>query len=101
MNASDVAGLRISALPANSDVDFVLSITPFSQDGVAPIVFGAARTLGVTVDAVADLPTPSVLPAGVEDAPVALSIAAALADADGSESLSAVTISGVPRAIRN
>ncbi|WP_293420331.1 type I secretion C-terminal target domain-containing protein [Phreatobacter sp.] len=95
--AAEVASLRVSGLPANADADFVLTITPFAQDGAGPMVFGAARTLAVTVDAVADTPSLVALPAsGVEDTPIALSISAALADLDGSETLGAVTLSGVP-----
>jgi VCBS repeat-containing protein len=54
------------------------------------------QTIHVTVNAVADLPTLSVAAAsGNAGAPIALNIASALADTDGSESLS-IRVSGLP-----
>lgn len=51
----------------------------------------------VIVDAVAEPPTLVVLPAsGAEDGVIALSLSAALADSDGSETLGPVLIGGVP-----
>ena len=55
------------------------------------------ETIDVTVDAVADAPTLTVADAtGNEDSAIALSIASSLTDTDGSESLSDITISGLP-----
>ena len=55
-----------------------------------------SATIDVTVEAVADVPVLEVSDAvGNEDTPIALNVSAALADTDGSETLS-VTIGGVP-----
>jgi len=54
-------------------------------------------TLAVTVAAVADAPTLDVVNvSGDEDTAIALDISAALTDLDGSETLSDVTLSGIP-----
>src|SRR6185437_7897493 len=80
----------------NSDVDFNLTVKATSTEAAG----GSATTtttLSVTVNAVADAPVVTVTPAvGNEDTAIALNIGAALADTDGSESITNITISGVP-----
>ncbi len=96
VESADLAALLLAGLPSNSDADFILSVTPFSQDGAAPPIAGLAQNLVVTVDAAADAPALTVSAAsGNEDSPIALSIAGALADGDGSELLT-LRIAGVP-----
>ncbi|MFD2264934.1 hypothetical protein ACFSM5_18655 [Lacibacterium aquatile] len=97
VNAADVAGLKIVGLPANSDVDFNLTVTPYSQDGKATPAAGEAQQIHVTIDAVADAPTIKVTGGtGTEDQPIDLNISNALTDTDGSETLGPVVVTGVP-----
>ncbi|NQV98710.1 MAG: tandem-95 repeat protein, partial [Rhodospirillales bacterium] len=85
LTADQVAGVTITP-PANSDVDFTLSVT---ADGVS-------EDLVVTVDAVADAPTATAENvSGVEDTAIELNLGAVLTDTDLSETLS-VSITGVP-----
>ena len=92
---AQLAGLTITP-PANSDADFALTVTATSKETVGNDTASTADTIHVTVDAVADAPTLTVSDAsGNEDTPIALSIASALTDTDGSETLS-ITITGVP-----
>ncbi|MES2905519.1 MAG: hypothetical protein V4691_00560, partial [Pseudomonadota bacterium] len=80
--------------PANYSGTFTLSVTATSAENntTASVV----ATLPVTIIGVADAPTLNVHSvSGNEDAPIALNIAAALVDTDGSETLS-VIVSGVP-----
>ena len=92
---SALTGLTLTP-PANSDADFTLHLAVTSTDSSGSISTTTAD-LPVTVNAVADAPTLSATNAsGNEDATIALDIRAALSDTDGSETLSAVTISGVP-----
>ncbi|HYH22011.1 MAG TPA: tandem-95 repeat protein [Azospirillum sp.] len=74
-------------------IDLTVTATGREADGDAA---ETTRTVSVDVTPVADAPVLSVAGAsGIEDTAVALDLAAMLADADGSETLS-VTISGVP-----
>jgi len=86
-------GLTVTP-PADSDVDFALTVTATATDGSD--VEHTTGTLNVVVDAVADTPA---VDAGDGDGDVGqtipLDISSALADTDGSESLS-ITISDVP-----
>ncbi|PWC87194.1 hypothetical protein TSH100_10375, partial [Azospirillum sp. TSH100] len=94
LTPGQLAGLRITP-PANSDVDFTLTVTTTAQDGTAAPV-SVSAPLAVTVNPVTDTPTLSVSAAsGNEDSAIALTISPALTDTDGSEALS-VTISGIP-----
>ncbi|WP_042696312.1 hypothetical protein, partial [Azospirillum sp. B506] len=89
-----LAGLKITP-PANSDVDFTLTVTTTARDGTADPV-SVSAPLVVTVNPVTDTPTLSVAAAtGSEDTAIPLVINPALTDTDGSEALS-VTISGIP-----
>jgi len=85
VNAVDLEGLTITP-PADSDVDFTLSVT----------ADGNTTDLDVTVNAVADAPTATAEDvSGTEGDPVALDLGAALSDTDGSETLS-ITVGNVP-----
>ncbi|MBM3630049.1 MAG: hypothetical protein FJX21_19830, partial [Alphaproteobacteria bacterium] len=82
--------------PAGSDVAFTLTVvaTAFEVDGSTA---SATALLPVTIVAVADPPIVTTNPAsGNEDTAIALSFTAAVADMDGSESISSYRISGVP-----
>ncbi len=97
---ADVSGWNYAALavrpPANSDVDFTLTVTATATEGANLDAASTLATLGVTVNAVADAPNLVVAPAsGDEDTPIALMIAPSLVDTDGSESLT-VTLTGAP-----
>jgi hypothetical protein len=70
------------------------SFTYTMKDGAGAI---STATVTVNVVAVADAPTLTLAPAvGSEDAPIALSINAALTDTDGSEHLSSLVVSAIP-----
>ena len=94
--AGDLTDLR--TIPAaDSDGDFVLTITATATETQTGDISVATAAIAVTVNAVADTPTISAPPAsGTEDGWIALSISAALADADGSEVLGDITVAGVP-----
>ena len=80
--------------PANSDEDFVLTVTVTSTDGTETAV--TTDVLEVTVDPIADAPVVVSAPAaGTEDTPIDLTIESSLADVDGSEILT-TELSGVP-----
>lgn len=90
---AQLVGLTITP-PANSNVDFVLSVTAIStESGHSAII---SQDLSVVVYGVADAPVLSVVAAnGNEDTAIALNIGAVLTDTDGSEQLS-ILISNVP-----
>ncbi|PIW25834.1 MAG: hypothetical protein COW30_18045, partial [Rhodospirillales bacterium CG15_BIG_FIL_POST_REV_8_21_14_020_66_15] len=95
LSAGQLAGLTITP-PADSDEDFALTVTATGTTESGQQVSSTA-SLNVTVDAVADAPIVTAQDAqGLEDQPVALDITAALADMDGSETITGITISGVP-----
>jgi large repetitive protein len=99
LSPADLANLTVTP-PADSNVDFNLSITATSED-VDPETGAITTTstaveLPVTVLGVADDPSASAGDVtGDEDTAIPLNIASNLTDTDGSEALS-VTISGVP-----
>src|SRR5207248_2659377 len=97
LTPAQLSGLTLTPA-ANSDVGFNLQVTATSTESAnGSTATSTIATLAVTVNAVADAPTVTVTPAsGAEDSPIALNIGAALNDTDGSESITAVTISGVP-----
>ena len=72
--------------PVNSDANFsvTVSVTTTDTGGSTATRTG---THGIIVDAVADLPTGSGSATGSEDTAIPLSISMAVADADGSESI--------------
>lgn len=89
-----LAGLKITP-PLNSDVDFDLSITATSKDGASSEA-SITKTLRVTVDAVADMPTLSVFNVnGNEDTEISLDGKILAAVTDDSETLT-ITISDIP-----
>ncbi|CAA7620022.1 putative Hemolysin-type calcium-binding region [Candidatus Terasakiella magnetica] len=75
-----------------------LTSTQLDPDSQVATTATAVQSFAVHVASVADVPTVTVNAAvsGAVDSPIALSIAPTLADNDGSESISAITISGVP-----
>jgi hypothetical protein len=81
--------------PANSDADFALSVavTTRESDGNERTSLG---THALVVSAVADQPVISGTASGAEDSAIALPITIALGDADGSETLTLVEVTGVP-----
>jgi Ca2+-binding RTX toxin-like protein len=92
---ADLAGLTITPA-ADSDQDFTLTVTATSTEGANGDTAQTVGTIDVSVAADADAPTLAVNDAaGAEDQAIALDIASALTDGDGSETL-AITISGVP-----
>ena len=94
---ADLASLRISGLPLDSDVDFTLTATPYGVAGLAGAPIAGASPIRVVVDAVADVPSFAVSAAsGDEDTAIALNFVAAPTDTDGSETITALRLSGVP-----
>ncbi|MCF7557851.1 retention module-containing protein [Pseudomonas petrae] len=98
--ATDVTDWDLSKLkltpPANFSGDIALTVTATAQDGAAAPV-SKDLTFNVHVAAVADAPT-VIAPAvtGPEDTAIHLNIGTTLVDNDGSESLTHLTVSGVP-----
>jgi hypothetical protein len=91
----NLAQLRITP-PANSDADFTLAVAATATEGANGAVATTNANLAVTVDAIADAPTLAVNPAaGNEDTAITLSVATALVDTDGSETLS-IAVSAIP-----
>ena len=96
----DVTGWMLADLtitpPADSDAGFTLSVTTVSTEASNGDMATTKADLEVTVDAVADAPTLSIVDgSGDEDTAIALSIDPALTDADGSEALS-LQVAGIP-----
>ncbi|MGE0093268.1 MAG: Ig-like domain-containing protein [Alphaproteobacteria bacterium] len=95
LTPGQLAGLTITP-PHNSDADFTLTVSSTSTETANGATSTTTASLAVTVNAVADAPSLAVSDAsGSEDQPIALDIASALTDVDGSETLS-ITIAGVP-----
>ncbi|MCU0805277.1 MAG: DUF4347 domain-containing protein, partial [Burkholderiales bacterium] len=97
---ANVSSWNLAALavrpPANSDVDFTLTVTATATEAIGGATAATTANLAVTVNAVADAPTLVVAPAaGSEDTAIPLSIAPSLVDADGSETLT-LTLTGAP-----
>jgi Ca2+-binding RTX toxin-like protein len=94
----DLAHLTVTP-PANSGVDFALTVTATSQEGASGPTTSTTATLNVTVNPVADAPAIAAAPvsAVASDGAIPLDISVALTDTDGSETLGTnVTIDGVP-----
>ncbi|WP_420904927.1 hypothetical protein [Candidatus Magnetaquiglobus chichijimensis] len=95
LTPDQLAGLEITP-PANSDVDFQLTVTATSTEAENGDTAVRTGTIDVSLAADADQPTLVLSDAtGTEDQPIALNIASLLTDTDNSESLS-ITIGGVP-----
>ncbi len=96
LTLAQLAGLTITP-PADSDVDFTLTVTVTSSELNGGDTATTTVPLLVSVAAVADAPVLTVqVASGNQDSAIALNIAAALSDTDGSELLLDVTISGIP-----
>ena len=97
LTPAELNGLTVT--PAvNSDQDFTLTVTATSTEAAGGTATTVA-TLDVAVSAVADKPIVTIADTTLEtleDGAIALGIGAALADTDGSETLGAIVISGVP-----
>jgi large repetitive protein len=94
LTPAQLAGLTITP-PSNYSGSFNLTVTATSAENGTTATTQA--TLGVSVAGVADAPSLSVQAAtGNEDTAIALNIASALVDTDGSEALGNITIAGVP-----
>ena len=90
---AQLAGLAVTPAP-DSDADFALSVSATSTESTGGTGTTVA-TFSVAVTGVADVPAVNVAyTAGAEDNAIPLDIAVALADVD--ESITGVTISGVP-----
>ena len=95
MTPAQLAGLTITP-PDDSDADFTLSVSATSTEAEGDAATTLAN-LDVTVTGVADASTVNVVAAtGAEDSAIALDIGVALNDMDGSESITDITVSGVP-----
>ncbi|MBI4182758.1 MAG: hypothetical protein HY521_02025 [Proteobacteria bacterium] len=94
LTPAQLAGLTITPA-ADSDADFTLTVRAETAEGSTTAA--VERTLAVTVSGVADAPVVTVSDAaGAAGTAIPLSIGVGLSDTDGSESLGAITISGVP-----
>ena len=95
MTPADLVGLTVTP-PDDSDADFTLPVSATSTEAEGDSATTLAN-LDVTVTGVADVPTVTVADVtGGEDTAIALDIGVALNDVDGSESITDITVSGVP-----
>ena len=95
----NLPGLTIDPLADSAD-DFVLTVSATSTDTDGDSAT-TVSTLNVTVTGVADVPTVTVADAaGAEDSAIQLDIGVALNDIDGSETITDITVSGVPSGAR-
>ena len=94
---ADLANLTLTP-PADSNVDFSLGVTATSTENDGDTATSTVATLNVDLVGVADVPTVTVtdVVAAPEDQVISLDITPQLTDVDGSESISAITITGVP-----
>ena len=97
--ASDQISNVSLVLPEHASGQWTLIATATSvEQGNSDTASSPVQSFTLTVDPVADQPiisTPSSI-TGTEDNAVALNVNVTLADTDGSENLSAVTLSGIP-----
>ena len=93
-----IQGLKIVTDPdSDADLNYTLKVGTVDGSGATASRREQTATGTITVDAVADAPTVTAAAAATdEDTSVLLTITPALADIDGSESISLITISGVP-----
>ncbi len=93
LTQGQLTGLTLTP-PSDSDADFTLTVTSTATGGSDTAQ--TVDTFDVTINAVADAPTVTAKTVtGDIDTAITLDISAALADTDGSETLS-VVVSGVP-----
>ncbi|MBI1327670.1 MAG: hypothetical protein GC136_08525 [Alphaproteobacteria bacterium] len=96
-DGADYTGGITLTPPANSDVDFPGNVSVSSTVTLAGNTATASDAGTVIVDAVADLPTINAADnAGAQNTALAVNVAAAVTDTDGSESIVKYQISGVP-----
>jgi hypothetical protein len=97
LDAADLPTLKL-LMPTdfNGQQTMTLQALTWEKDGSSPMLTTSAG-FTVTVDAVAGVPSVSVTSArGSEDSPIALTVAAGVAHALGTDHIDHVTISGVP-----
>lgn len=93
VSAAQLPGISVIP-PSNWSGSFILTVTATATEGLTSA--NAVAFLPVTIGGVADAPILNVVAAsGLEDAAISLNISAALADTDGSETLT-VVIGNVP-----
>ena len=92
---AQLGGLTLTPAP-DSDAEFMLTVNATATEAAGGSATGVA-TLHVSVTGIADVPSVVVAEAaGAEDTASALDIAVALTDIDGSETITAITVSDVP-----
>ena len=97
LTQEQLEGLQIKP-PADSDKDFQLEVTATASEARDGDTASTTATIDVAVTAVADAPVLEAEAAkGYEDKEIALDIKTSLTDLDGSETLSAITFSNVPK----
>ncbi len=83
--------------PANSDEAFSLTVTATSTESHGGQQNSRSEIIDFFIEAVPDTPELTTVAAtGTEDTAITLDISTALTDLDGSETLSAITLSGLP-----
>jgi len=96
LSPDQLSGLTIKP-EADYSGTFDLSVTATAVDGTATATTPTPVSLTVSVMPDADMPTVTATAgAAVEGNPITLSISPAVTDTDGSEAVTAMTISGVP-----
>ncbi|WP_291297385.1 hypothetical protein [Elioraea sp.] len=95
LSQGELAGLTVNP-PADHSGPISVTLRAVATDTIGATA-STAQPVAATIEAVADAPTVTAAPAsGVEDQAVALNIAVATADVDGSEIITSVQISDVP-----
>ncbi len=82
--------------PANADADATVSVRARTTDADGSTAWSAPAPVAVNVKAVADAATMSATASGNEDTAIPVAVSLALQDADGSESVVHVEVSGIP-----
>lgn len=96
LTPNQLEGLRLTP-PANSDNNFSLTITATSTESHGGQQSSVSEIIDVFIEGSADAPVLNTQATqGDEDTAIALDITPLLADTDGSESLSEITIAGLP-----
>jgi large repetitive protein len=95
VHTSDVSGLTVTpSADYSGHVDIKVSAVSTESEGDSAVV---QKTVGVDIAAIADSPNVSPVAAtGTEDHAIGLNLGISLKDTDGSESISSITISGLP-----
>ena len=95
VSSDDISGLTITP-PAGSDSNFELKITATATEAEGDTAESTSFVLPVNIEAVADKTVFASYAQGAEDTAINLNLSVELTDTDGSELMSAITISGVP-----